>query len=565
MIKEDLTGKTFGEFKVLSRVRNKQNKLLWLCVCSCGTQRIKSRSELEKGIVRSCTNCTSKFRKKQGSIEDLVGKQFGHLKVTSYIGRDKDNYPLWYCLCFCGNYITCSTKELKTHKNNSCGCVLKNKKELRNKITLEKIKKREERSNLLGRHFNYFTVISKSSNRKNGKTVWVCKCKCGKTKEVVGEALKSGSIKSCGCKRNVAKVTAPLNKKINMLTVVEEVASKLTKNKDRVRNIRYVKCRCDCGNYKTVQLKHFKTGKYKSCGCLNKTPILDLTDKVIKNWKVIKQEGENWWCVCNKCGETRLFSYNNLYKKHKIQCSCIIPKIKYIPNFVGESYGNLVVTGNISVNDKYIKVKCSCICGNNIITTIKNLKTGALKDCGCTKINKKLEENKQLNGQIINRKFGRLLVISKCAKRYRHRNIRASYWMCLCNCGKSKIVNTSNLLKGNTKSCGCLQFEVAYQGVHFGAIKQKERNKIMNTKKYKFWRREVLKRDNSTCQICSSKKNIVVHHLLSFSKNIKHRFNLNNGIALCTDCHNKFHEIYTSTNFNINNFIEFKNSSTTTL
>ena len=73
-----------------------------------------------------------------------------------------------------------------------------------------------------------------------------------------------------------------------------------------------------------------------------------------------------------------------------MQCSCIIPKIKCVPNFVGESYGNLVVTENISVNDKYIKVKCSCVYGNSIITTIKNLKTGALKDCGCIKINKKL-------------------------------------------------------------------------------------------------------------------------------------------------------------------------------
>ena len=30
-------------------------------------------------------------------------------------------------------------------------------------------------------------------------------------------------------------------------------------------------------------------------------------------------------------------------------------------------------------------------------------------------------------------------------------------WNCLCECGKSTVVNGTNLKNGNTKSCGCLQ------------------------------------------------------------------------------------------------------------
>lgn len=545
---KDLSGQTIGMWEVLYITKNNKNKSVWFCRCVCGTEKTVEPASLLKGHSKSCGKCgTIKRTYTARKIKNIIGKKYYHLTVTALKGKDVNNNDLVECLCDCGN--TTIIKRSKLYKKNvSCGCTK----------TVYKVQ------SLIGKNYGSLLVIAKSSERQYNQVSWTCICTCGNTCDVAGIRLRSGEVKSCGCKRSAIKVQTPLNIKINMLTVVEEVESKTVKYKSRIRHIRYVKCKCDCGTYKIVQLKHFKSGKYKSCGCLNKKPTYNLTNKTIKNWKVIKQEDACWWCVCTICGETRIFSYNNLYKKYKLQCSCTLRTIKNIPNFVGESYGNLVVIKNIDTYNKNKKVECLCTCGNTINTTIKNLKNGALKDCGCDKINKKLEEEKQLNMQIINRKFGRLLVISKCAKRYKYKNIRANYWLCLCNCGKIKIVSSSNLLTGNTQSCGCLQFEVAYQGIHFGSRKQKERNKIMNTKEYKIWRKEVFKRDNNTCQICGSTKNIVVHHLLSFSKNIKHRFNLNNGVTLCANCHNKFHEIYTSTNFNINNFIEFKNSSTTT-
>jgi len=35
-----------------------------------------------------------------------------------------------------------------------------------------------------------------------------------------------------------------------------------------------------------------------------------------------------------------------------------------------------------------------------------------------------------------------------------------SYWLCRCNCGTEKIIQRSNLLVGNAKSCGCLGREI---------------------------------------------------------------------------------------------------------
>lgn len=43
----------------------------------------------------------------------------------------------------------------------------------------------------------------------------------------------------------------------------------------------------------------------------------------------------------------------------------------------------------------------------------------------------------------------RLLVIRKVPGKTRN------HWLCLCDCGKETVVSPTNLLSGNTKSCGC--------------------------------------------------------------------------------------------------------------
>lgn len=56
------------------------------------------------------------------------------------------------------------------------------------------------------------------------------------------------------------------NRKFNRLTVIERDTEyeKTIKNK-----ISYWKCKCDCGNYKTVSSSHLRKGDVKSCGCYN--------------------------------------------------------------------------------------------------------------------------------------------------------------------------------------------------------------------------------------------------------------------------------------------------------
>jgi hypothetical protein len=53
------------------------------------------------------------------------------------------------------------------------------------------------------------------------------------------------------------------------------------------------------------------------------------------------------------------------------------------------------------------------------------------------------------------------------------------------------------------------------------------------------WRKEVLKRDNYTCQECGKTKKLQVHHINSWAEYPFERFNIENGQTLCRKCHSK--------------------------
>lgn len=51
-----------------------------------------------------------------------------------------------------------------------------------------------------GRIFSFLTVVS-PGRIENGSYYWICSCVCGKMTEVQQSNLRTGRIKSCGCKR----------------------------------------------------------------------------------------------------------------------------------------------------------------------------------------------------------------------------------------------------------------------------------------------------------------------------------------------------------------------------
>lgn len=89
--------------------------------------------------------------------------------------------------------------------------------------------------------------------------------------------------------------------------------------------------------------------------------------------------------------------------------------------------------------------ECVCDCGRKVVLNTSNLRQierRGLSRCRCPYDH---------TGQ----RFGRLLVLGPSPKRKGHQN----EWICLCDCGNTKIVLGGCLRSESTKSCGCLSEE----------------------------------------------------------------------------------------------------------
>jgi len=71
-----------------------------------------------------------------------------------------------------------------------------------------------------------------------------------------------------------------------------------------------------------------------------------------------------------------------------------------------------------------------------------------------------------------------------------------------------------------------------------------------NSREYRKWRAQVIRRDVK-CVICGSIKKRVAHHLNHASYFIDERFDVDNGVCLCEECHIQFHN-----NFKRNNRVK---------
>jgi len=75
----------------------------------------------------------------------------------------------------------------------------------------------------------------------------------------------------------------------------------------------------------------------------------------------------------------------------------------------------------------------------------------------------------------------------------------------------------------------------------------KKFGKLLNMNTWEFswalmsWSRTIKKLDNNMCKLCSSKKDLRAHHIRPKHDFPKLSLDLNNGIALCNECHKKLH------------------------
>lgn len=114
-----------------------------------------------------------------------------------------------------------------------------------------------KRLDLLNQKFGKWTVIAVAENGYDNRSNWLCKCDCGTERKILGQALKAGQTKSCGCIQREDLT----GKKFGRLIVINIAHSK--------KWARYWSCLCECGNTKLVSTVNLKKGLVKSCGCLS--------------------------------------------------------------------------------------------------------------------------------------------------------------------------------------------------------------------------------------------------------------------------------------------------------
>lgn len=126
-------------------------------------------------------------------------------------------------------------------------------------------------------------------------------------------------------------------------------------------------------------------------------------------------------------------------------------------NLIGKRFGRLVVIKADHVYRNRAFWLCKCDCGKTTVTSTAILTMGDSVSCGCYA--KEIIANRQVI-DLTGIRFGRLTVIKETVCP-RNTKDRSRYWLCKCDCGNEHITSSTNLRKGCTKSCGCLQREGA--------------------------------------------------------------------------------------------------------
>jgi hypothetical protein len=127
-------------------------------------------------------------------------------------------------------------------------------------------------------------------------------------------------------------------------------------------------------------------------------------------------------------------------------------------DLTGQKFGRLNVQSFAGAQKKHFYWNCVCDCGNTKRVGGGNLKSGHTKSCGCVRdeLITRVNSNKQML-DLIGRRFGRLMVQEFVGKD-KHKQ---PTWRCICDCGATTEVSSSNLKGGRTQSCGCYNKEVA--------------------------------------------------------------------------------------------------------
>jgi ribosomal protein L13 len=267
-------------------------------------------------------------------LKDITGQRFGRLVAIRLTGKRKNGSVIWECKCDCGNVVEVVLTSLMYGTTRSCGC-------LRQDLYAKNIE------DITGQRFGRLVAIRLTEKRKNGSTVWECKCDCGNVVEVTSALLHSGNKKSCGCLHKTFKEITTGQRFGRLVTI------RLLEKRKKGHTV--WECKCDCGNVIEVLTGRLLNGNTRSCGCLQRD-------------------------ACSQLGKSTS------------------------RDIAGQRFGRLVAI-RLTGKRKFGSVvwECKCDCGNVVEVASANLCDGNTKSCGCLQLESMIEKGKSID---LKKQFG---------------------------------------------------------------------------------------------------------------------------------------------------------------
>ena len=186
---------------------------------------------------------------------------------------------------------------------------------------------------------------------------------------------------------------------------------------------------------------------------------------------------------------------------------------------------------------------CECGCGQEIVIQKWHKRKGIPRFINYHYL--RTEEWKQKMNKIGSGKNNPMYGVRRCGKD--STNWKGGLVKTICEfCNKEFYIKPSRIKIGIGKFCS--------YSCRSKALNQKENHPnwqggitpifhiIRNSMKFKLWRKAIFIRDDWTCQICNKKGiHLHPHHIWNFALFAYLRFNIDNGVTLCKDCHFKLH------------------------
>lgn len=173
--------------------------------------------------------------------------------------------------------------------------------------------------------------------------------------------------------------------------------------RDKWGKITY-ECLCDCGNVKTILGSQIKSGRAKSCGCLQKDKASQANTKhgmhdstEYRAWRTVSDKNENiqvewkeFKSFYEDMGERPSNKHmickhdiNKGYNKNNCYWGTGVKRLD-VTKFTGKVYGRLTIIGPAPVNKfGQPRFECLCSCGKSITNTTSDIQSGEVRSCGC--------------------------------------------------------------------------------------------------------------------------------------------------------------------------------------